>query len=375
MLENDVSILTCLKCHKSLPDGSKYCPFCGEMIPKIDPIVTKFGDLIDSVPCDHSITIHQVLIDIQTVHVSDTLENKELAELYAILIAEKYEIKTKISEALGLSVWVYEIDSSKWRDFGYRQLERLTFKLADLIESHQKRFNETEEERAQRYADRMGVSFETGFRLMKNEEEAKRKKEQEEIEHIIRASEAKNRNQQTPKRINHDKLQAAIEKKEKQAKEEYKKWVARNKYEKRQKLLNKSKSILSAIPLSILGLFEVYFIYGLAVLIIALIFTAVSYIPILSGLVDLLFRIREDTPDMFAMFIGAIIAYVCSIEIAERIVKNTATRKLTLTLTGIYLIVFNVLFLIINVIANNNALPNLFLGIAGIATLVKGKNT
>jgi hypothetical protein len=74
------------------------------------------------------------------------------------------------------------------------------------------------------------------------------------------------------------------------------------------------------------------------------------------------------------MFIGAIIAYVCSVEITERIVKNTATRKLTLTLTGIYLIVFNVLFLIINVIANNNALPNLSLGIAGIAIFVKGKN-
>jgi hypothetical protein len=351
MLEHDVTTLTCFKCHKTLPNGSKYCPFCGEMIPKVDPVVTKFGDLIDSVPCDHSITLHQLHIDIQTVHVSDDLKNKELAELYAILIAEKYEIQTRISDALGLSsVYVYKINSSKWRDFGYHQLDHLTFKLADLIESHQKRFNETEKERVQRYADRIGVSFETGLRLMKleeEEEEAKRKKEQEEIEHIKRAREAEDRNQQAPAPIDHKNPS---------------------------KQLNQAKSILSAIPLSILGLFEVYLIYGLAVLIIALIFAAISYIPILSGLVDLLFRIREDTPDMFAMFIGAIIAYVCSVEITERIVKNTATRKLTLTLTGIYLIVFNVLFLIINVIANNNALPNLSLGIAGIAIFVKGKN-
>ena len=348
MLENDIGILTCSKCHKSLPAGSKYCLFCGELIPKIDPIITKFGDLIDSVPCDHSITIHQVLIDIQTVHISDTLENKELAELYAILIAEKYEIQTKISDALGLSVWVYKIDSSKWRDFGYHQLEHLTFKLADLIESHQKRFNETEEERVQRYADRMGVSFETGLRLMRSEEEAKQKKEQEEIEHIKRAREAEDRNQQAPAPIDHNNPS---------------------------KQLNKVKSILSAIPLSILGLFEVYLIYGLAVLIIALIFIAVSYIPILSGLVDWLFRIREDTPDMVAMFIAASLSYVCFIGTAERIVKNKITRKFTLMLTGIYLIVFDFLFLIINLSNYDSALPNFFLVVAGIAILIKGKNT
>lgn len=141
------------------------------------------------------------------------------------------------------------------------------------------------------------------------------------------------------------------------------------------KHVNKTKNILSAIPLSILGLLEVYLIYGLAVLIIALIFIAVSYIPILSGLVDWLFRIREDTPDMFAMFIAASLSYVCFIGTAERIVKNKVTRKFTLMLTGIYLIVFDFLFLIINLSNYDSALPNFFLVVAGIAILIKGKNT
>lgn len=141
------------------------------------------------------------------------------------------------------------------------------------------------------------------------------------------------------------------------------------------KQLNKAKSILSAIPLSILGLLEVYLIYGLVVLIIALIFLAISYIPILSGLVDWLFRIREDTPDMFAMFIAASLSYVCFIGTAERIVKNKVTRKFTLMLTGIYLIVFDFLFLIINLSNHDSALPNFFLVVAGIAILIKGKNT
>lgn len=47
-----------------------------------------------------------------------------------------------------------------------------------------------------------------------------------------------------PAKIDHDKLQAAIKQKEKQTKQEYKRWSAQVKRDKRQKLFNKTKNIL-----------------------------------------------------------------------------------------------------------------------------------
>lgn len=55
-------------------------------------------------------------------------------------------------------------------------------------------------------------------------------------------------NQRTPTQIDHDKLQAAIEKKEKQAKKEYKRWSAQVKRDKRQKLFNKTPNNNFMLP-------------------------------------------------------------------------------------------------------------------------------
>lgn len=136
---------------------------------------------------------------------------------------------------------------------------------------------------------------------------------------------------------------------------------------------SKAKSILTSIPLSVIGLLEFYLIYGIAFLIIALLFWLISYIPILSTLVDWLFRIREDTPDMFAMFASTGIAYLGFTVTIEHISKKVETKKLTLMFVGIYLIVLNVLFLIINLKYNDPILANILLTIAGIVIFFKGK--
>ena len=135
------------------------------------------------------------------------------------------------------------------------------------------------------------------------------------------------------------------------------------------------KSIFASIPLSILGLLAFYLVYGIAFLIIALLFWIISYIPILNTLFDWLFRIREDTPDMFAMFTSTVIAYFGYAATIGLISKKAETQKLTLMLTGIYLIVLNVIFLIANLVFRNAILPNILLGIAGIVIFFNGKNT
>lgn len=137
----------------------------------------------------------------------------------------------------------------------------------------------------------------------------------------------------------------------------------------------KVKRTLAAIPLSILGAWEVHLIYGLTNLIITLVFWLISYIPILNTLVEWLFRIREDTPDMFATFLAIGIAYIGFMATAHRIIKKVETRKLTLILTGIYLAISNFLFVIINLRYNDPILVNSLLTITGIVIFFKGKNT
>ena len=132
------------------------------------------------------------------------------------------------------------------------------------------------------------------------------------------------------------------------------------------------KSVLSSIPFSILGLFEYYIIYGLSVLAIALVFLVLSYIPIINTLVDWFFRIREDTPDMLAMCFAAMLAYLGTTATAEHIIKGT--RKKALMLTGIYLVILNIIFLIVNFVNRAAILPNIIIGIAGVVMYYKNKN-
>lgn len=175
--------------------------------------------------------------------------------------------------------------------------------------------------------------------------------------------------------INHDKLQAAIDKKEKQAKQEYKKLAAQAKREKRQKAIEKIKSIFSALPLSVFGLLEFYIVEIIAVLAIMLIHTIISYIPILNIIGEWLSRKADRDIVEFSLCIGTIFAYAALTETAERILKNIETRRFTLMFIGVLLFILNVIFLITNVINHDAILANIIISFAGIVLFVKGKST
>lgn len=132
------------------------------------------------------------------------------------------------------------------------------------------------------------------------------------------------------------------------------------------------KSFFVSIPFSILGLFEFYTIYVAIVLVATLVFWGLSYIPIINTLVDWFFHIRGDSSDILATLIAATLAYVGTSATAEHIINKT--RKPTLMLVGIYIAVLNVIFLIVNLINSVAVLPNIIIGIAGIALFYKSKN-
>ena len=131
---------------------------------------------------------------------------------------------------------------------------------------------------------------------------------------------------------------------------------------------------LKAIPLSVLGLIEFYLIYGLIFLAIGLVFFVLSYIPVLSTLVDWLFHIRKDSPDMVAVFVSTMLSGYLFTATTNHIVKNKYTQKLTITLTGMSLIVINIICLIINLATNSEIFINILLLIAGLVIFYEGKN-
>lgn len=138
--------------------------------------------------------------------------------------------------------------------------------------------------------------------------------------------------------------------------------------------LNKAKSIFLSVVFSVIGLLEFYMIYGLGILIVGLLFLVISYIPILSAIVNWLLRIGENTPDAFAIMIAGFLAYFGTMATGEHIIKEKKTLKLTLMLMGILLAALNAIFLIVNLLYSDAILVNIILAFAGIVIFITGKN-
>jgi len=132
-------------------------------------------------------------------------------------------------------------------------------------------------------------------------------------------------------------------------------------------------AVFTSILFSILGLFEFYLIYGVITLISGLLFILISNIPIVSTLVEWLFRIREDTPAVFAMLFGVTLAYVGTMATLGHIKEST--QKLALMIMGISLVAMNIFYLILNLVYHETIFINIVMSIAGIIIFVKGKNT
>jgi hypothetical protein len=138
--------------------------------------------------------------------------------------------------------------------------------------------------------------------------------------------------------------------------------------------INNIKRVLVSIPLSILGALEVHLIYGLTNLIVSLLFWLISYIPIIKNIVRYLLTVGDNTADGFAMFVATMLAYLGFMATSEHVIKKGETKKFTLILTGIWLAVFNILFVIINLVYNDPILGNVLLAIAGTIIFFRGKN-
>lgn len=133
-------------------------------------------------------------------------------------------------------------------------------------------------------------------------------------------------------------------------------------------------SIILSILFSILSFFVFHIAAILFTLIAGAILYLLLYIPVVGKLLDLLFLLRGDTPDMVLTVLSSIVASFSVLFILSKISKNPATSNATCRILGVILIAIHVLSLIVNLTYGNSIFANITYGIAGIVFTVKRFN-
>lgn len=133
---------------------------------------------------------------------------------------------------------------------------------------------------------------------------------------------------------------------------------------------NVFKSILFSI-LSFLVFFLSFLISSFAILFV---FGILSRIPIVNTLLGWFFKSRGDTPSLLTLFLSAVISYVATTSLVEKISKETATGGLSLVLSGSYILIIQSISLIINIVSGGPFIINIVLIVSSISLIVRGKN-
>ena len=123
-------------------------------------------------------------------------------------------------------------------------------------------------------------------------------------------------------------------------------------------------SFLSAILFSVLGLICFYILGWIATLLGALIKTILSYVPLLK------FFAKFDI-----QYLAVVIALFIMNMLCDKVIKRNTTKKFTIIIFGILLILADVVFLMLNIFnGENSILANIIRIIIGVIVLYKGIN-
>lgn len=107
-------------------------------------------------------------------------------------------------------------------------------------------------------------------------------------------------------------------------------------------------------------------IFVAAFLIVCLIFSLLSKIPILSRLLDWFLFIRGDSPNSFAVAIACIPSGLITLLVSEKLNRYQRTFKMSRILTGSYIAVAAIVYFIICIIASQPVWPAITLLIFGV---------
>ena len=135
------------------------------------------------------------------------------------------------------------------------------------------------------------------------------------------------------------------------------------------------KTILLSPLLALISVLEFYVIYGISFLILGLIFIAISSIPVLNFLLDWLFKIREDSPDMVVVFVSATLGYIgIKLTLGKLNNKINSLKEYALLIAGIVLFAINIVALVLNLFLHESIFVNIIIGITGVVMILKRKD-
>lgn len=138
--------------------------------------------------------------------------------------------------------------------------------------------------------------------------------------------------------------------------------------------MKEKPKILRAIITSLLTFFVFGAVYMLVYLIIGGILEILSMIPLISGLIDLLFYFRRDNPDMMLSILSPTISFFISMATQVALNKDNPTRGLSLILLGIYIMLLHIVSIPINIIYGEGILKNIVQVIVGFIFFNSGRS-
>ena len=138
--------------------------------------------------------------------------------------------------------------------------------------------------------------------------------------------------------------------------------------------MKEKPKVFRAIMTALLGLI----IFGLAYFLVFMIAGGIIYvmtlIPLVKNIVNWLFQVRGDSPDMVITFLATVSAYYTTKAAMSAISKAMPTRRLSIMIVGGCLAVVHVISLAINLVGGEWILPNIVQAVAGVALFFYGKN-
>lgn len=135
--------------------------------------------------------------------------------------------------------------------------------------------------------------------------------------------------------------------------------------------MSKAARILLAIPVSILFLIIFYGVYILSTLLITLLLWLLSYVPLVNFVIERLLETRGDSYTSFAIIVGNVSGYSTASFVLKRI-TSSFTCKFSYIFVGSFLVLYNVIFFIINIVAGNLVLGYINLAVSGGYSLYTG---
>lgn len=115
-------------------------------------------------------------------------------------------------------------------------------------------------------------------------------------------------------------------------------------------------SVLTAILVAIPTVIVIGVTVFLTAAVLTLIFLILAYIPIINALLEHLFDVRGDSPEVFALFASAMLSYYVARACVDRLSHHNPTTRLSLKISGSVVIAWYGFALVTNLIYHEEGL-------------------